>query len=219
MNTCQCLTQLWKQTLLLPLGILPFPPQLLPQEKHLLTCHHRSEPPWSRLQLRRTVDQSHLSHRPQIPSHLVRQALCFHMVCLVRVQVLHSVTPLYRLWVWGQGALMLLYKVNFGSLLSLLMLFLTLEVISLLRPLRLVVCISSSPSSLHTLVHLEPGGQGAPTHTMPVFSSPFVWNEIFGNNTFASTTFLSGGTPIFGQSTLTQGTIPAPGAHIPGPWN
>jgi hypothetical protein len=42
-NACQCLTQLWKQTLLLPLGILPFPPQLLPQEKHLLTFHHRSK--------------------------------------------------------------------------------------------------------------------------------------------------------------------------------
>jgi hypothetical protein len=35
----------------------------------------------------------------------------------------------------------------------------------------------------------------------------------------ASTTFPSGGTPIFGQSTPAQGTIPAPGAHIPGPWN
>jgi hypothetical protein len=63
------------------------------------------------------------------------------------------------------------------------------------------------------------GSQGTPAHTMPVGSSPFVWNGTFGNNTFASTAFPSGGTPIFGQSTPAQGTIPAPGAHIPGPWN
>jgi hypothetical protein len=63
------------------------------------------------------------------------------------------------------------------------------------------------------------GSQGTPVQTLSVGSSPFVWNETFGNNTFASTTFLSGGTPIFGQSTPAQGTIPAPGAHIAGPWN
>jgi hypothetical protein len=63
------------------------------------------------------------------------------------------------------------------------------------------------------------GSQGTPAQTMSVGSSPFVWNETFGNNTFASTAFLSGGTPIFGQSTPAQGTIPAPGAHIAGPWN
>jgi hypothetical protein len=55
--------------------------------------------------------------------------------------------------------------------------------------------------------------------TLPVGSSPFVWNGTFGNNTFTSTAFPSGGTPIFGQSTPVQGTIPAPGAHILGPWN
>jgi hypothetical protein len=44
--------------------------------------------------------------------------------------------------------------------------------------------------------------QGTPVHTMPVGSSPFFWNGTFGKNTFASTAFLSGGTPIFGQSTL-----------------
>ena len=150
MNAYQCLTQLWKQTLLLPLGILPFPPLLLPQEKHLLTCHHRSKPPWSWLQLRHTVDRPHLSRRPQLPSHLVRHALHSHTICLVWAQVLHSLTPLYRLWVWGQGSLTLLCKVNLGALPFLLILFLTLEVISLLRPLRLVVCISSPPGSLHT---------------------------------------------------------------------
>jgi hypothetical protein len=55
--------------------------------------------------------------------------------------------------------------------------------------------------------------------TLLVGLSPFFWNGTFGNNTFASTTFPSGGTPIFGQSTPAQGTIPAPGAHILGPWN
>jgi hypothetical protein len=63
------------------------------------------------------------------------------------------------------------------------------------------------------------GSQGTPTQTPSVGSSSFVWNGTFGNNTFASTAFPSGGTPIFGQSTPAQGTILAPGAHIPGPWN
>jgi hypothetical protein len=61
--------------------------------------------------------------------------------------------------------------------------------------------------------------QGTPAHTMSVGSSLFVWNEMFGKNTFTSTAFPFGGTPIFGQSTPAQGTIPAPGAHIAGPWN
>jgi hypothetical protein len=56
--------------------------------------------------------------------------------------------------------------------------------------------------------------QGTLVQTLSVVSSPFVWNGTFGNNTF-----LFGGTPIFGQSTPAQGTIPAPGAHIAGPWN
>jgi hypothetical protein len=63
------------------------------------------------------------------------------------------------------------------------------------------------------------GSQGTPAQTQPVGSSSFFWNGMFGNNTFTSTTFPSGGTPIFGQSTPAQGTIPALGAHIPGPWN
>jgi hypothetical protein len=63
------------------------------------------------------------------------------------------------------------------------------------------------------------GSQGTLAQTPSVGSSPFVWNGTFGNNTFASTAFPSGGTPIFGQSTPAQGTIPAPGAHMPGPWN
>jgi hypothetical protein len=59
------------------------------------------------------------------------------------------------------------------------------------------------------------GSQGTPAQTLPIGSSPFVWNGMFGNKTFTSTAFPSGGTPIFGQSTPAQGTIPVPGAHIP----
>jgi hypothetical protein len=47
------------------------------------------------------------------------------------------------------------------------------------------------------------GSQGPPTHSMLVGSTPFSWNKTFGNNTFSSTTFLSGRNPIFGQSTPT----------------
>jgi hypothetical protein len=61
--------------------------------------------------------------------------------------------------------------------------------------------------------------QETPMQTMRVSSSPFVWNGTFGNNTFTSIAFPSRGTPIFGQSTPEQGTIPAPRAHIAGPWN
>ena len=143
--------------MLLLLGILQFPPQLLSQESHLLIYRRRSEPPWSQPKIHRTVDQTRLWWRPQPPSHLVRQALCSHTVCLVRAQVLHSLTPLYRLWVWGQGALTLLCKVSLGAFMSLSTLFLMLEVIYLLRPLHLVVYISSLLGSLHTRVHLEPG--------------------------------------------------------------
>jgi hypothetical protein len=63
------------------------------------------------------------------------------------------------------------------------------------------------------------GSQGTPAQIMPVGSSPFVWNETFGTDTFASTAFPSGGTPIFGQSTPMQGTIHTSRAHITGPWN
>jgi hypothetical protein len=63
------------------------------------------------------------------------------------------------------------------------------------------------------------GNQGTLSHSMLVGSTPFSWNEMFGYNTFSSTAFLTGGNPIFGQSTPAQGTIPAQGAHIVGPWN
>jgi hypothetical protein len=142
--------------LLLP-GIIQFPPRLSPQESHLLTYHHRSEPPWSQPQLLRIVVRTRLWQWPQPLLHLVRHALRSHTVCLFRVQVLCYPTPLYKLWVWGQRALELLYKVTWGSLPSLLTLFLTLEVISLLHSLHSVVCISNPPGNLHTIVYLEWG--------------------------------------------------------------
>jgi hypothetical protein len=143
--------------LLLLLGILQFPPRLSPLESHILTYHRQSVPPWSRPQLLSTVVRTRLWRRPQPLLHLVRQALHSHMVCLVRVQVLYCPTPLYRLWVWGKGALALLYKVTWGALLSLLTLFLTQEVISLLCPLHSVVHISNPLGNLHTIVYLERG--------------------------------------------------------------
>jgi hypothetical protein len=61
--------------------------------------------------------------------------------------------------------------------------------------------------------------QGPPSHSMMVGSTSFSWNETFGNNTFSSATFSTGGNPIFGQSTPVQGTIPAQGENLAGPWN
>jgi hypothetical protein len=52
---------------------------------------------------------------------------------------------------------MLLCKANLGALMPLSMRFLTLEVISLLRPLRSVVHISRLPGNPHTQVYLELG--------------------------------------------------------------
>jgi hypothetical protein len=45
---------------------------------------------------------------------------------------------------------------------------------------------------------LGAGSQGKPTQTLPVGSSPFVWNRGFGNNTLTPSAFPSGGTHIFG---------------------
>jgi hypothetical protein len=61
--------------------------------------------------------------------------------------------------------------------------------------------------------------QGPPSHSMSVGSTPFSWNKTFGNNTFSSDAFLTGGNPLFGQSTPVQGTIPAQGKNLAGPWN
>jgi hypothetical protein len=46
------------------------------------------------------------------------------------------------------------------------------------------------------------GSQGPPSHSMSVGSTSFSWNKTFGNNTFSSAAFQTGGNPIFGQSTL-----------------
>jgi hypothetical protein len=78
----------------------------------------------------------------------------------------------------------------------------------------------SHQQSTRQPTHTSPfgaGSQGTPAQTQPVGSSPFLWNGSFGNNTLTSAAFPSGGTPVFGHFTPTQGTIPALGAHIPGP--
>ena len=41
------------------------------------------------------------------------------------------------------------------------------------------------------------GSQGPPSHSMPVSSTLLSWNRTFGNNTFSSVAFLTGGNPIF----------------------
>jgi hypothetical protein len=66
---------------------------------------------------------------------------------------------------------------------------------------------------------LGAASQGQPAQICPVGSSPFSWNGAVGNNTLTPSAFPPGGTPIFGQSNPAQGTIPALGANIPGPWN
>jgi hypothetical protein len=53
------------------------------------------------------------------------------------------------------------------------------------------------------------GSQGPPSHSMPIGLTLFSLNGTFGNNTFSSVAFPTGGNPIFGQSTPMQGTIPA----------
>jgi hypothetical protein len=87
----------------------------------------------------------------------------------------------------------------------------------------------SSPSlgGLHQQSTMQPthnslfgaGSQGPPSHSMLVGLTPFSWNITFGNNTFSSATFPTGGNPIFGQSTPVQGIIPAQGENLAGPWN
>jgi hypothetical protein len=66
---------------------------------------------------------------------------------------------------------------------------------------------------------LGAASQGQPAQTLPVGPSPLSWNGAVGNNTLTPSAFPPGGTPIFGQSNPAQGTIPALGANIPGPWN
>jgi hypothetical protein len=61
------------------------------------------------------------------------------------------------------------------------------------------------------------GSQGPPLHSMSVGLTLFYLNKTFGNNTFSSVAFPTGGNPIFGQSTPVQGTIPAHGANLAGP--
>jgi hypothetical protein len=68
------------------------------------------------------------------------------------------------------------------------------------------------------------GSQGLPSHNTSVGSTPFSLFGTFGNNTFSSATFLTGGNPGYGQLNPMQGTIPSEGENptIPstqGPWN
>jgi hypothetical protein len=68
------------------------------------------------------------------------------------------------------------------------------------------------------------GSQGPPSHNMPVGSTPFSLFDAFGNNTFSSAAFLTGGNLDYRQPNPMQGTIPTQGENLgtssaSGPWN
>jgi hypothetical protein len=58
------------------------------------------------------------------------------------------------------------------------------------------------------------GSQGPPLHNMLVGSTLFSLARTFGNNSFSSADFPTGGNPSFGQSIPVQGTIPTQGANL-----
>jgi hypothetical protein len=63
----------------------------------------------------------------------------------------------------------------------------------------------SRPNTHHSSIGV--GSQGPPSHNMLVGSTPFSLFGAFGNNTFSSATFPTGGNPSYGQPNPMQGTI------------
>jgi hypothetical protein len=68
------------------------------------------------------------------------------------------------------------------------------------------------------------GSQGPPSRSMSIGSKSFSLIRTFGNNTFSSAAFPTGGNPSFGQPIPMQGTIPTQGANLETsstsePWN
>jgi hypothetical protein len=70
---------------------------------------------------------------------------------------------------------------------------------------------SIEPPTHHSL--LGEGSQGPPLHNISVGSTPFSLFGTFGNNTFSSTTFPTGGNLGYGQPIPMEGAIPTQGAH------
>jgi hypothetical protein len=215
-NAYQRLTQLWNKSL----GILPFLSLLLPQEKLLLTCLcRRSGPPWSRPQLRRTVDRRHLSaaatplYTPSatgapfsygMPSSGTSPALTSSISQTLGLGAGSSNASLQG-QPWGHSCPFQCFSLCWRSYPSF---------VPFARWIASAVCRAA-------YTHKSFWSRES-RNTCANSTGRFVtvlWNGMFGNNTLASAAFPSGGTPIFGQFTPAQGTIPALGAHIPGPWN
>jgi hypothetical protein len=66
---------------------------------------------------------------------------------------------------------------------------------------------STGPNTHHSL--FGAGSQGQPSHSMLVGLTPFSLFRAFGNNTFSSSSFLTRGSPGYGQPNPMQGIIPA----------
>ena len=70
---------------------------------------------------------------------------------------------------------------------------------------------SVEPPAHHSL--FGAGSQGPPSHNMLVGSTPFSFFSVFGNNSFLSAAFPTGGNPNFGQPIPMQGIIPTQEAN------
>jgi hypothetical protein len=104
---------------------------------------------------------------------------------------------------------MLICKNTWGVLLLLLTLSLMGEFIYLLCPLRSVVPTSNPSGHPHTIVYLE---QGVNDHLLIIcryVRQNFYLFGVFGNNTFSSAAFPTGGNLGYEQPIPMQGTIPA----------
>jgi hypothetical protein len=84
-------------------------------------------------------------------------------------------------------------------------------VISLLHPLRSEVLSSSHSGLTPALACSVEGVMGLKSYMTLVGSMPFSLFGAFGNNTFSSSSFSSGGNPIFGQPNPMQGFVPSQG--------
>jgi hypothetical protein len=194
--------------LLLLLGILQFPLRLSPQENfHLLTHHHRSEPPWSRpttlhsglipsLATATTPFTPSATGPPfsyGMPSSGTSPVLSYSTLQTSGLGAGSSSTPLqghmggtpspFNDFPYGGGHIPPSSPSLSGS-----------HQQSVGKPTH------------HSLFGV--GSQGPPSHSILVGSKLFSLIGMFGNNAFSSTAFSTGGNPSFGQSIPMQGTIP-----------
>jgi hypothetical protein len=187
MSARQCRTQQWKQMLLLLLGILQFPLRLSPQESfHLLTHHHQSEPPWS---------------QPTTTSH---SGLISSLVAATTPFTPSATGPPFSYGMPSSGTSPVLSY----STLQTLGLGVGSYKHSSARshggtpapfnafpyrgghiPPSFLSLSGSHQQSAGQPTHnsvFGAGSQGPPSHSMPVVSTLFSLNAMFGNNTFSS---------------------------------